>query len=612
MTRSWNKDIQSITICVILIALIAAVFGRVAMYDFVKIDDHRYTYRNPVINEGITLEGFVWSFQASYDVNWFPLTWISYMIDVEIFGTGPKGHHVMNVVYHTASTLLLFLVLRGMTGAIWPSAAVAALFALHPLRVESVAWISERKDVLSALFWMLTLHAYWCYVRKPGLARYLGVVFAFVLGLMSKAMVVTLPFVLLLLDYWPLRRVQTRVPATCGAEINITSVSVKRLVLEKLPLLACAIAVCIVTFHAQTRQGAVATLEAYPVWTRIGNAAMAYTGYLGKLFWPVNLTVFYPHPGHPPLWKFVAAIVVLAAISGAVLVAARRHPYGLVGWLWYLGTLVPVIGFIQVGNQSMADRYTYLPLIGIFIALVWTCSELASLRPYAGRLVATAGAAAIVALATIASAQAKHWRNSETLMLHAVAVSDQRWLAHNSLGCVYLKSNRLEKAQEHYLAALTLKPDYFAALNNMGITLYEQGKYDDAISYYDKALASEPERPDVLANVAAAYSRSSRNDEAIIHYRLLLELSPENDWAHHDIANVFTSKGDTARALIHFREATRISPDFAEAHNGLGECLNELGHYDEAIQAFREALRLKPDFIEARANYDRLLQAEFP
>lgn len=612
MTNSAQNKAQCITICIVLVALIVIVFGPLAKYDFVNVDDDLYTYKNRIVKEGLTPGGVAWAFQAIYDANWFPLTWISYMVDVEIFGTGPGGHHAMNVLIHTLSTLLLFLVLRGMTGATWPSAMVAALFGVHPLHVESVAWISERKDVLSAFFWMLTLWAYWGYARSPGLARYVGVLLVYVLGLMSKSMVVTLPLVLLLLDYWPLRRVQTRVSVSQGAGINTAPATVKRLVLEKLPLLGLAITVCIVTFYGQARDGAVGTLEAYPVWTRVGNAVVAYASYLAKMFWPVKLAAFYPHPGAPPVWKFSAALVVLAAVSLAVLVAARRHPYGIVGWLWYLGTLVPVIGLVQVGNQSMADRYTYLPLVGVFIVIAWAGAELASSRPYAKTLLASAGVAAIVALTATASAQVKHWRNSETLLLHAVAVTEQTWLAHNNLGNVYLREKRIDKAQEHYREALKIKPDYVNALSNMGISLYEQGKYDASISYYKKALGFQPFRLDVHANIAAAYSRSSQFDEAIMHYRRVLEHHPENEWAHYDIANVFVSKGETAKALEHYREAARIRPNYAEAHNGIGACLEKQGQLDDAMQAYREALRISPGYTEARENYDSLSQAESP
>jgi Flp pilus assembly protein TadD len=604
--KSRKCNIQCITICITLLAFIAIVYGPLAGYDFVNIDDDLYTYKNKIVKDGLTSHGIAWALQTVYNANWLPLTWISYMIDVELFGTGPSGHHVVNVLLHAASVVLLFLVLRAMTTTVWPSAVVAALFAVHPLHVESVAWISERKDVLSAFFWMVTLCAYCFYVRKPGAARYSGIVAAFVLGLMSKAMLVTLPFVLLLLDYWPLRRIQTRFSAVTETNVTNALLPVRRLILEKLPLLGISIVVATITFHAQANDGAVGTLESFPIWTRIANAAVAYVSYLGKMLCPAKLAIFYPHPGAPPVWLAVGAVIILAAISLAVFMTARRHPYGIVGWLWYLGTLFPVSGLFQVGNQSMADRYTYLPLIGIYIVVAWTAVEIAVRRPFAAKILAAGGGVAILALSVTASQQVKHWRNTETLMQHALAVTEGNWLAHNNLGNWYLRSKRFEEAQKHYAQALQVKPDYGLGLSNMGLALYEQGEYEEAIASLKKALNVQPDALQFHANIAAAYSRNSQFDEAIAHYNRVLEMHPDNAWAHHDIANVYSSIGDTAQALVHHREAVRISPNYAEAHNGIGKCQESLGRHDEALGAYREALRIWPDYTEAENNHEKL------
>ncbi|NIQ87873.1 MAG: hypothetical protein GWN93_01765, partial [Deltaproteobacteria bacterium] len=394
------------------------------------------------VHKGLTRESFIWAFTTTDEANWHPLTWLSHMVDCQLYGLNPAGHHLTNVLLHSASTVLLFLILLGMTGSRWRSALVAALFALHPLHVESVAWVAERKDVLSTLFWMLTLWAYLAYTKRPERKRYLLIIVAFTLGLMAKPMLVTLPFVLLLLDYWPLKRIELGQSASGLPAANQPSTIAEkpgaqafRLLLEKTPLFVLTAASSVVTFVVQKSEGAVGALEVYPLKIRVANALVSYVSYIIKMIWPQNLAVFYPHPGQSlPMWQAVAAGILLVLISIAVIRAGRRQPYLPVGWLWYLGTLVPVIGLVQVGAQAMADRYTYVPLIGLFIMAAWGVPEL--MKKWHHRRVALVVSAALVlfALMTCARLQLRHWKNSIALLSHAHAVTAKSYLVHNNLG----------------------------------------------------------------------------------------------------------------------------------------------------------------------------------
>ncbi len=560
------------------------------------------------------------------------------MVDCQFYGLHAGGHHSTNVLLHAATAILLFLVLRRMTGGVWPSALVAALFAVHPLRVESVAWVSERKDVLSGLLFVLTLGAYVRYVRGPfSLGRYLLVAALLTLGLMAKPMLVTLPLVLLLLDYWPLGRMT----AVAREDISVASGGradhfffPKRLLLEKLPLLLLAAAFCVVTLYAQ---GEVVVLkERLPISSRLTNALVSYVAYLRQLFYPVALAVFYPHPeGGLPIWKVIGALAVLACISVGVLACWRRHPYLLVGWLWYVGMLAPVIGLMQAGAQAMADRYTYLPQIGLCIALVWAVADVCRSWPYRRWLCGVTSALVLAVLMGCAWRQTSFWRDSETLWTHTIACTSPNCVAQNNLGLVLVRKDRAAEGMAHYRQALAINADYTEARNNLANALAGQGRFDEALAHYFKSLEIQPnsaearynlgnllarcERYDeavvqyrrALAihdyaeahnNLGSLLSRLGRFDEALAEYRKALEIKPDDAEAHVNLGNALVGRGQTDEALTHYRQALDIKPAFADAHDGLGVALSCLGRHSEALAQYRQALEIKPDDAEAHNN----------
>ena len=497
-------------IILVLVILTFAAYWRVLGNGFVEYDDDQYVYANKHIQQGITAESLRWAFNVGYASNWHPLTWISHMVDWRLFGDKPMGHHLVSLLLHILNTVLLFLVIRRMTsrpgstqaGSLWKSAFVAALFAVHPLHVESVAWISERKDVLSTFFWLLTMGAYVLYSEKPGVKRYLPVFFLYALGLMAKPMLVTLPLVLLLLDYWPIR---TKRPWT-------------RLVLEKTPLLALSAFSCAITFIAQARGESIASSYVYPPGIRIANALVGYVTYLWKMLWPNKLAVIYPHPYVLPLWKTMFAAVLLICISLVVLKARRRHPYLLTGWAWYLIALVPVVGFVQVGWQAVANRYTYVPLIGLFVMIAWGVPEILRLRERQGErtriAVITAACLIILVLATGTWVQVGYWRDSTVLFEHALACTRNNFLAHDALGAALLSEERYAEAEAQERAALKVFPEFAQGYYNLGTMLQRQGKYYEAIKAYQQALTLDPHFGMAHNNLAVALGCVGDYEEA--------------------------------------------------------------------------------------------------
>jgi hypothetical protein len=469
-----------------------AVFAQVVGFEFVDYDDNLYVTANPHVQEGLTLAGVRWAFTTFAAANWHPLTWISLMLDWSIGGPGPRVFHLTNLILHLANVLLLFFVLDRMTGRRRPSAVTAALFAIHPLHVESVAWIAERKDVLSTLFMLLTLVAYAGFVERPGLVRRLAVVLLFALGLMAKPMLVTLPVLLLMLDAWPLRRKEPW----------------RHLVLEKAPLLALSIATGALTFVAQRQGGTVGSLAGYPLGVRVANAVVATATYLGKAIWPTRLAAFYPHPGASlAAWKIAGSALVLVTLTLWTIHVRRSRPYLLLGWAWYLVTLAPVVGIVQVGWQARADRYTYIPLIGIFLGVVWAVSDRFAERP---ALVGSLASAALVMLGIGAFAQAGYWRDSETLFRHALAVTDNNSVAHNNLGTALLRRGLPSQAEEHFAEAVRIDPSFADAHSNLGVALGRQGMIDEAILEFRRALDVEPDHPDARRNLERALAIQSR------------------------------------------------------------------------------------------------------
>jgi hypothetical protein len=548
--NSSSKSIREVLLLPLLIVSTIVVYWQVKDHDFINYDDNEYVTSNEQVQKGLTRESIVWAFTAVHSSNWHPLTWLSHMLDVELFGMDPKGHHLMNVFFHVVNTVLLFLVLRRMTNAVWRSFFVAALFALHPLHVESVAWVSERKDVLSTMLWILTIWLYVRYTEEQTAWRYLAVATSLALGLLAKPMLVTLPFVLLLLDYWPLRRIRfgkteegkpkKTGPSPVGREgwLNLL-----RLLREKIPLLVLAAASSVVTFVAQQTSGSVTTLEGLSLFARLSNAAVAYVEYIRKMFWPSELVVFYPHPGKMlPLWEVVGAIVLLLFITGLVVRSFRTRPYLLTGWLWYLGTLVPVIGIVQVGMQSMADRYTYVPFIGLFLMIAWILPDVLSSWRYRKIVLASAATAVIIVLTSLTWKQLPYWKNSITLFEHALRHSERNFVAHYNLGAALHKEGKEMEALDHYREALKISPAYVDALNNLGVALTEEGKLDEAASYYLAALRIRPRDGDLHNNLGAVYAQQGKMAEAFAQFSEAVRYLPGDSLAR---ANY-----ERARALL--------------------------------------------------------------
>ena len=518
---SFNRLFEAVRpelwICLFLVVSVLVIYWPAGGYEFISYDDPQYVVDNDPVRRGLTFEGIKWAFTALYAFNWHPITWLSHMLDVELYGMNAGAHHLTNVLFHIFNSILLFLLLHRMTGAMWRSAMVAALFAVHPLHVESVAWISERKDVLSAFFGFLALLAYTEYVKRPGWMRYGAALLLFALGLMSKPMLVTFPFLMLVLDYWPLNRY--------AEEVGFRRFLF--LVKEKLPFFALSAISCLVTMIAQGRGGAVASLESYSFGVRLVNALVAYSAYLGKMIWPMNLAIFYPHPGMRPLWQVIGAVVVIGGISVAAFIWTRRWPWLRVGWLWYLGTLVPVIGLVQVGYLCMADRYTYIPLIGVFIAVVWMSHEAFYFRRNKMRGLILAGVAIPAVLMLIAVNQVKCWENSAGVYSCALRNSTGNYLAHNNLGVIHTGIGNHSIAIAHYREAIKFFPDYATAYRNLGVSLLALGEKDAAIEHFRKAFQIVPQAsPKAHNDFGVLLAGQGRLDEAISHFQKALELDP--------------------------------------------------------------------------------------
>jgi protein O-mannosyl-transferase len=564
-----------------LAAISLAVFGQTMRYQFVNFDDDLYVYNTPAIQSGLTLKGIAAAFINQHAHNWHPLTTISHMLDCQLYGLNAGGHHATNVILHTIAVLLLFWVLEQMTGATWRSALVAALFAVHPLHVESVAWISERKDILSAVFFFLMLLAYNRYARAPSVMRYLAVVVLFAAGLMSKPMLVSAPIILFLLDYWPLRRFEQ--PSlikgkTKASESDKQRRKIRRLSLEKIPLFVLSAAACILTFVLQKRTaGAIPPL---PFLWRIQNAFVSYVIYVWKTLWPARLAVFYPHPNDTlALWEVIFAILLLLAITAVVIVFRKQRAYLLTGWFWYLIMLVPVIGIIQVGEQGHADRYSYLPHVGLFVAVVWFAIDVATLRRSKRRVAVITGAAVLIilALAWVAFIQTSYWRNSEALWTHALVVTSDNDVAHNNLGYLCNDRGDLDQAISHFESAARIR----------------SGKRDP---HYDLASAF------VQMNLGDALARKGRSDEAMMHYDEAIRLQPNYGDAYYNRGTVLFAKGRVDEAIADWAKALEMHPNDADAHTSLGNALLQKGSLWEAIEQYVTALALAPEDPHSRNN----------
>jgi protein O-mannosyl-transferase len=561
----------------VLIALVTlAIYASVGGYDFNNFDDPDYVAQNDTVQRGLTFGGVWWAFTTTFMGNWHPLTWLSHMADCEFFGVNPGAHHWVSVFIHVCNSVLLLWVLYRYTNAPGRSAMVAALFAFHPVHVESVAWIAERKDVLSAFFWILTMWGYLRYVETRSARCYGLMLLCFALGLMSKPMLVTLPFVLLLLDYWPLRRVAIMWDWW-------------RLSREKLPLFALTLLSAFITFIVQEQSGAVGSLDKFSAGTRVANAAIAYVVYLGKTIVPDNLAAFYPHPGSWETWQFAGAALLLFVITMGVL-NFRRHAYLITGWLWYLGTLVPVIGLVQVGEQAYADRYTYIPLIGVFIAVVWGVADVATRLNWPRLATRAAACGLLLVYGLVAARQVTYWQNSEALFRRALAVTKDNHVAHYNLGQTLSVQGRIEEAVEHYYATLRLKADHEGAHNNLGLTFAFQGLWKEATNHYTAALRVSPENPDVHFNMAIAGMNLGDMTSAVRHLTITLEKRPSHPLAHRYLGDALASLGRAGEAIAQYRKGLEVNPQQPEALNNLAWLLAT--HPDASVRDGKQAVPL--------------------
>jgi len=598
-------------LAVLLVLVTIAVYWPATRCDFINFDDPTYVTANPHVQGGLKWESVKWAFLNPVANNWNPLTVISHMLDCQVCGLNPWGHHLISVLFHALNAALVFALLRQLTGAVWQSLLVAALFSVHPLHVESVAWISERKDVLSTFFGLLSLIFYTRYAQnkqalspQPSTLNYTMALFFLALGLMSKPMLVTWPFVMLLLDYWPLGRLRT---TDHGLQrgLRTTDYGPQRLrrgeaerrrltplLLEKLPFFVLAAVASYVTFVVQKHTGALVASETLPLGARVGNAMVSYCCYLGKVFWPTELAVFYPHSGYWPLEQVLLAGGSILGVTVLCIVNRGQYPFLLMGWLWYCGTLVPVIGLVQVGGQAMADRYAYMPSLGVLLLVVWGVCELTQRWKCRVTTLLMAGVAAIVLCLRLTQQQLRYWKDSEALFRHALAVTENNYLAHNNLGVALDQKGKINEATRQYREAIRLKPDYAEAHSNLGVALDKKDQIDEAIRQYQEAIRLKPDYSNVYNNLGFALYQKGQIDEAISEYRKAIRLKPDHAKAYYNMGLALAAKGRFDEVIENFRKAIQINPNDAEAFNNLGNALAIKGRFEEAIENYHKAIRI--------------------
>jgi tetratricopeptide (TPR) repeat protein len=582
-----------------------AVYLPATRFQFTTYDDPDFVTANPYVQAGLTAKGFKWAWQSEVARNWHPITMLTHMLDCQLFGVKPGWPHLVNILLHAANAVLLFHVLKRMTGTIWRSALVAALFALHPLHVESVAWVAERKDVLSTFFWFLTTWAYARYadevkIQISNFKFYALALVLFALGLMCKPMLVTVPFALLLLDYWPLGRMK---------RVSF------RLLAEKIPFMVLSAALCVVTYSIQQHGGSVLSVNNLPMSFRIGNALVSYWRYVGEMFWPENLAGLYLRSGDWPEWEVALAAVLLLAVSSLTVWQRRRRPWLAVGWFWYVGTLVPVIGIVQAGMQTMADRYTYVPLIGLFIILAWGGWELANVLR-APMLAPGAALAALAACAALTSHQLTYWKDSETLFTRMIDATPNNYMAHYNLGNLYSRQGRIDAALANYQAAIQEEPNYADAHNNLGGILLDQKRYDEALPHYRAAVGAKPEfihwfnLANALADAASARHDTNEFAQAVAAYQQALQLNANASEARQNLGLTWQAQGSNSQAIAAFAEAARLDPNRLDSWSSLAMCCAMQNRMAEAEAAFRQIVRLRPEDGGAYGNLGNALGAQ--
>ena len=578
---------------------------------FVDYDDVAYITKNPNVTGGITRESVIWAFTNSYMGNWHPLTMLSHMLDCEIFGLNPLWHHFINVLFHILNVLLIFWILTATTDAMWPSAFVAAVFALHPLQVESVAWAAERKTVLSGLFWFLTIAVYIWYTRRGGIGRYILLVMVYALCIMTKPVVVTLPLVLLLLDYWPLERIRIRkTEDRKGQRAGGASqkVSAGRLIAEKIPLLVLSVILSVTTFAAQQNAGASVPLDTTPLDSRFANMFLSYTKYIGKTIWPSQLVAFYPYPNATFLTMAATICVPLFVLILVISIyVGRRRKYAATGWLWYVGTLVPMIGLVQVGSQGIADRYMYIPILGLLIIVAWAIRDFVFNRPHWKIAVSVLAAGALLSAVIVTRTQVRYWQNSMSLFEHALKVTKNNPVAEKGYGIALFAEGRLDEAVVHLRNALQTHPGYLTAGNELGKVYLKQGKFNEAVACFDELLKRNKNSAEVYYNLGIALSLQKKYEEAIKHFARVLELDPKYPDIHKIMGITLLAAGKTEEAIVQFNESLRMKANQAEVYVNLGKANSILGKYESAIQNWTRALELKPDSADALNNIAWLL-----
>lgn len=629
-------------ICLFLLTSTLLIYMRVGTFEFVNFDTGKYVYDNSVVKEGLTAKGIKWAFTTIFFSNWSPLTWLSHMLDMELYGLHPGRHHLTSVLLHIVNTLLLFIILRKMTGSAWQSGFVAALFALHPMHVESVAWVAERKDVLSTLFGLLALLSYAVYAKNPAFRRYLPVLLFFILSLMAKPMMVTLPCLLLLLDFWPLRRIDFSTSSDIDPSAK-PGPALRFLLVEKLPLFIGSAAASAVAYYAQQAGGSVVSLDAYPFHFRLANALTSYVSYIGKMIWPAKLAIIYPYGQTIPAWRIWTACFFIIGATVLSVKYYKSRPWLAMGYLWFLGTLVPVIGLVQIGAQSMADRYTYVPYIGLFIIIAWELSEVLKRWPYAKLKFVVIAAVTSGVLMIVSWQQIGYWQNGRTLFSRAVAVTENNFIAQNNLGHALLMQGKFKEAAVHFKKCLDINPQYTKAHLNMGLVFTQQDKPDMALEAYAYALALNPDfaeayhlagkthyrlgnyeqavfncrqaikinpaYTEAFNNLGNALFRLGKHDEALAGYQQAIACDPQFAETYKNLGNFWYHSGQSDKALQNYLQALKINPKFAEAYNGAGAVLIRLGEARKAAAFFNEAVKIDPDYVAAQDNLKNTLAA---
>ncbi|MGA2070259.1 MAG: tetratricopeptide repeat protein [Sedimentisphaerales bacterium] len=608
------KKYQSVLICIVLAGACFGVFWQVRNFEFTNYDDYAYITENPHFSHGLNRDDIIWAFTTPNIGNWLPLTWLSLMLDSQLFGLDPGRMHLVNLLWHIANTLLLFAILKKMTGSLWRSAFVAAAFALHPMHVESVAWVIERKDVLSTFFFMLTVAAYAGYVRSGGLFRYLLTILLFVFGLLAKPMLIMLPFVLLLLDYWPLERIrrQRTEDRRQRAEDSSQKLSVLRLIAEKVPFFALAVIWSVITFLAQRGSGSVSGISKLPLIYRIANSFLSYARYIGKMFWPHNLSAFYPLDiVSVPIWRIALCVLLVLVITIFVVRFGRKQRYLPVGWFWFAVTLIPVIGIVQSGAQGYADRYTYIPYIGLFIVIAWGLPELLSKWRYRKIGLSIAAAVVLTALGIVAFKQTGYWKNSYILFTHSIEVTQNNFIAYSCLGKNFYDHGEIALAIEQYKKALKITPHDWKILDNLGGVLANNGNFEEAKEYLRQAIKIKPDFANPYNSMGFIMRKQNNNRQAIEYLYTAIKLKPDLAGAYSNLGLAMQTEGNYDEAIKNLSRAVQLQPDEIKPRNDLANALILSGRINDAVEQLRGTIKMRPDSA-ASLNSLALLIANHP